>query len=155
MRPTWLGLHRCCDPECSETIGTAISDDGWRGPWRLLSDNAILPGAHGCEDPFLWRSERGFHRRGVRVLTRRGGLWARSHCRFVLLLIQFIPDLLTYSVPLFLKRQCDRTLGGGESRLAAHGAPRRATRDGQGSFPLSETVFSHTNPHTNLQIKRD
>ena len=27
------------------------------------------------------------------------------------LLIHFIPDLLTYSVPLFLKRQCDRTLG--------------------------------------------
>ena len=26
-------------------------------------------------------------------------------------LIHFIPDSLTYSVPLFLKRQCDRTLG--------------------------------------------
>jgi hypothetical protein len=37
---------------------------------------------------------------------------ARSHCRFVLLpLIHFIPESLTYSVPLFLKRQCDRTLG--------------------------------------------
>ena len=35
---------------------------------------------------------------------------ARSHCRFVLQVIHFIPDLLTYSVPLFLKRQCDRTL---------------------------------------------
>ena len=32
---------------------------------------------------------------------------------FVLPLIHFIPDLLTYSVLLFLKRQCDRTLGGG------------------------------------------
>jgi hypothetical protein len=36
---------------------------------------------------------------------------ARSHCRFVLPLIHFIPDLRTYSPPLFLKRQCDRTLG--------------------------------------------
>ena len=36
---------------------------------------------------------------------------ARSHCRFVLPLVRFIPDSLTYSVPLFLKRQCDRTLG--------------------------------------------
>ena len=27
----------------------------------MLSDNAILPGAHGCEDPFLWRSQRGYH----------------------------------------------------------------------------------------------
>ena len=35
---------------------------------------------------------------------------ARSHCRFVLPLIHFIPDSLRYSVPLFLKRQCDRTL---------------------------------------------
>ena len=30
---------------------------------------------------------------------------ARSHCRFVLPLIQFIPDPLTYSVHLILKRQ--------------------------------------------------
>ena len=37
---------------------------------------------------------------------------ARSHCRFVLPFIRFIPDSLTYSVPLFLKRQCDRTLVG-------------------------------------------
>ena len=35
---------------------------------------------------------------------------ARSHCRFAPPLIHFITDLLTYSVPLFLKRQCDRTL---------------------------------------------
>jgi hypothetical protein len=35
---------------------------------------------------------------------------ARSHYRFALLLVRFIPDLLPYSVPLFLKRQCDRTL---------------------------------------------
>ena len=41
----------------------------------------------------------------------RGGPRARSHCRSVLTLIHFIPDSLTYSVPLLLKRQCDRTLG--------------------------------------------
>jgi uroporphyrinogen-III synthase len=35
---------------------------------------------------------------------------ARSHCRFVLPLIHFIPDSLTHSVPLFMKRQCDRIL---------------------------------------------
>jgi ATP-dependent RNA helicase DDX5/DBP2 len=34
---------------------------------------------------------------------------ARSHYRFVPPLIRFIPDSLTNSVPLFLKRQCDRT----------------------------------------------
>ena len=41
----------------------------------------------------------------------RGPTRARSHCRFGLRLIRFIPDSLRYSVPLFLKRQCDRTLG--------------------------------------------
>ena len=40
-----------------------------------------------------------------------GEPWARSHCRFALPRIQFILDSLTYSVPLLLKRQCDRTLG--------------------------------------------
>jgi hypothetical protein len=43
----------------------------------------------------------------------------RSQCRFVLPRIHFIPESLTYSVPLSLKRQCDRTLGGG--RPAAEG----------------------------------
>ena len=37
---------------------------------------------------------------------------ARSHCRFVPPLTHFIPDELTYSVPLFLNRQCGRTPGG-------------------------------------------
>jgi hypothetical protein len=44
-------------------------------------------------------------------LSGHGAARARSHCHFVPPLIHFIPDLLTYSVPLFLKRQCDRTLG--------------------------------------------
>jgi hypothetical protein len=41
-----------------------------------------------------------------------GGDRARSHCHFARPLVHFTPDSLTYSVPLFLKRQCDRTLGG-------------------------------------------
>ena len=48
-----------------ETIGTAISDHGWGGPWRLLSKNAILHDAdgsiHHCEDPFIWKTARGWH----------------------------------------------------------------------------------------------
>ena len=35
----------------------------------------------------------------------------RSHCHFAPPLIHFVADLLTCSVPLYLKRQCDRTLG--------------------------------------------
>ena len=37
-------------------------------------------------------------------------LRVRPRCRFALLLTHFIPDSLRESVPLFLKRQCDRTL---------------------------------------------
>ena len=49
---------------------------------------------------------------GVENVERlRGYSRARSHCRFVLPLIHFIPYPLTYPVHLFLKRQCDRTLG--------------------------------------------
>eukprot|EP01050_Picozoa_sp_SAG11_P013451 SAG11_NODE_1573_length_4664_cov_3.235487_3_plen_395_part_00 len=48
-----------------ESIGTAVSHGGWRGPWRLLSRNAVLrntDGApHTCEDPFIWHSRRGWH----------------------------------------------------------------------------------------------
>ena len=43
--------------------------------------------------------------------TEHGLLRARSPRRFVLPIIHFIPDFLTYLVPLYLKRQCDRTLG--------------------------------------------
>ena len=42
---------------------------------------------------------------------RGGERRAQSHCRFVLPLIRFTPDLLRESVLLLLKRQCHRTLG--------------------------------------------
>ena len=44
---------------------------------------------------------------------------ARSHCRSVLPRIHFIPGSLIYSVPLFLKRQCDWTLCPMQERRAA------------------------------------
>jgi hypothetical protein len=43
-------------------------------------------------------------------------------------LIHFIPDLRTYSVPLFLKRQCDRTLGPARRRRPAARRPRPRQR---------------------------
>jgi hypothetical protein len=50
---------------------------------------------------------------------------ARSHCRFVLPLIHFMPDSRAYSLPLFLKRRCDRT-------LAADWRTVEGTRDSDG-----------------------
>jgi hypothetical protein len=54
---------------------------------------------------------------------------ARSHCCFVPPLTHVIPDSLRYSVPLFLKRQCDRTLGVAADALAElAAAPERGTQ---------------------------
>jgi hypothetical protein len=50
--------------------------------------------------------------RGRARFPAGGGARARSHCRFVLPPIHFIPDSLTYSVSLSLKRPRDRTPGG-------------------------------------------
>jgi hypothetical protein len=49
--------------------------------------------------------------RDVRWQTTQALLGLGRITRFVLPLIRFLPSSLTYSVPLFLKRQCDRTLG--------------------------------------------
>ena len=48
----------------------------------------------------------------------RGGDRARSHCRFAPPLTHFMSCFLTYSVPLFLNRQCGRTLGGDRAGLS-------------------------------------
>jgi hypothetical protein len=58
---------------------------------------------------------------GGRRAGAEGARRARSHCRLVAPLIHFVPVLLTYSVPLFLKRQCDRTIG---ARGGGSGRPR-------------------------------
>jgi hypothetical protein len=54
---------------------------------------------------------------------------ARSHCRFAPPLIHFIPESLTYSVPLFLKRQCDRTLGDAGDCIVGRRRVLQARRD--------------------------
>jgi hypothetical protein len=90
------------------TLGTSISE---------RQCDRTLPGRRRRR-----RSRRRRRRRGERRqhASQRGGAGsraraggrprARSHCRFVLPHIHFIPALRTYSVPQFLKRQCDRTL---------------------------------------------
>jgi hypothetical protein len=75
----------------------------------------------------------------------RGPARVRSHCRFVPLLIHFIPYLLRDLVALFLIviRQCDRTLGpaagqGGGGGARAAGEPARARgAAGRGLAPPS------------------
>jgi hypothetical protein len=108
------------------------------------------------------RSEQGRHLsggppgRGHRVYPVPppwGGHWARSRCRFVLPLIHFMPDSLTYSVPLCLKRQCDRTLGGqphqsagcscggAEAEAAGRGRRPRAGGAAEGLLAFCTSIF--------------
>ena len=72
-------------------------------PPRIFLSRAGCPRSPG--------TTRGSRSRSLCRGRGRGRSRARSHCRFVLPLIQLIPEPLTYSVPLVLKRQCDRTLG--------------------------------------------
>jgi hypothetical protein len=66
-------------------------------PWTPGSSRASSPARPRARTPSPART--------------RGPARARSHGCFVLPLILFIPDSLTYSAPLSLKGQCDRTLG--------------------------------------------
>ena len=83
-------------------------------PDLLMAPNAVL-----AVGPGQWTAARAA-RRATRTRSAAGHR-ARSHCRVVLPLIRFISDSLTYSVPLFLKRRCDRTPGGAGSGGLAQG----------------------------------
>ena len=88
----------------------AVADEVWRaarmGVVRPSGDSAHPPRPRADPRPSACGGALGLWARP------RGRVRARSHCRFVPLIL-FIPDSLTYSVSLFLKRQCDRTLGRG------------------------------------------
>jgi hypothetical protein len=107
------------------------------------------------------RPHQGEHGRPrLRQPRRHGEHRARSHFRFVPPLILFIPASLRYLVPLFLKRQCDRTLGGHTDRRGRHpGLPARpvhirdANSGGQGGRPAPLASRFHGSPtHFSLHL---
>jgi hypothetical protein len=75
---------------------------------------------------------------------------ARSHCRAVLPLIHFTPDSLRDSVPLFLKRRCNRALRSA-SRTTSAGGPSRRTRR-CASTPRS-SMSARTGPRQRRQLR--
>jgi hypothetical protein len=90
--------------------------NAWANLHRLGQPNTSLAQAHIV--PPVLSSESGgknfagdFEYTGAPHRPR-----ARSHCRFALPRTRFITDLLRESVPLFLKRQCDRILPPAEGR---------------------------------------
>ena len=74
---------------------------------------------------------------------------ARSHCRVAPPLVQFIPDSLTYSVSLYLKRHCDRALHAPRLSLicaVSAGGQRRGptvSASRAGDLSLSRSLTKH------------
>jgi hypothetical protein len=94
---------------CGDVERGTVFDGAAPQPLRmLLSNSSVLESADGQHWTLAgqWRPSYMDPMIGA-VRTHDGGLRARSHCRFVPPLIHFIPNLLTYSVLRFLKRQCD------------------------------------------------
>jgi hypothetical protein len=129
-RPRPLGSGTPMDP-CP---GSASADPLWRLSMQAPQGAGSERGAQ------VWRVAAG-----ITALALVGWHRAQSNCRFVLPLIHFITDSLSYSVPLLLKQQCDRTLGWQlfatgeriEARWITDGAP------GQGGLSLRRAaVFS-------------
>jgi arylsulfatase A-like enzyme len=84
------------------------------------------------------------------ITSDHGDIRARSHCRFVLPLIHFIPDSLTYSVALFLKRQCDRTLG--DMQMEKQQFYKMVPYDASASVPM---IIHDARPGRQLPLPRD
>ena len=64
-----------------------------------------------------------------------------SDCHFAVQLSHFIPNSRTYSVLLFLKRQCERTLGAQRARARERGL--RAPRRQGGLNPVTSLLTDH------------
>ena len=99
----------------------------------MLQENQHTKGVDSCALSGAAWPGRAPGAAGVVEALRPGAPRARSHCRFVLPFIHFIPNLLTYSVPQVLKRQCDRTLGVPRTQL--QGARRHAQIHRAGGAP--------------------
>jgi hypothetical protein len=76
----------------------------------------------------LWQPIENFTLSNITVTMHKGVRAGFGRIRFAPLPIRFISDQLREPVPLFLKRQCDRTLGA--SRVRVHGLERDEDRDG-------------------------
>jgi hypothetical protein len=75
---------------------------------------------------------------------------ARSHCRFVPPLIHSITDLLEYSAPIFLNRQCDRTLGPAHARGGAARGHQGGDHGGN-SAAMARLLAACADPNASVQ----
>jgi hypothetical protein len=98
-------------PRCSNKVTASLGRFGtvWNGLEQVVGDliccKTALRARGTGDGEFLCRDGESRHFSGFRpgeVAVRLGRIVALHHR----------PSTRTYSVPLFLKRQCDRTLGG-------------------------------------------
>jgi hypothetical protein len=95
--------------QCERTPGKEL--------WKLLVKRleTVLLVQHWSQSQMISYESGQLQQRRQRfeLFTRdpEGTFRDRLHCRFVPPLIHSMPDSLTYSVRLFLKRQCDQTPG--------------------------------------------
>jgi hypothetical protein len=115
------------------------------GPTRTFRANltpASLP-ARGAGPERGGRAGGG----GLRAdVLRPFGQGSAARCRFVPPLIHFTPESLTYSVPLYLKQQRDRTLVGLAYRAAEGPAAAAA------ALLTCEFIGSHARPNAGIPL---
>jgi hypothetical protein len=121
--------------EAEELAADGGGDGGWQCLACTLTNGANSVACGVCDAPRGLGAKRArmpvqtFRARPASNTLRgdEGEARARSYCRFVLPRIHFIPDPLTHSVPISLKRQCDRTLGEAAAAPSPARGPKRAT----------------------------
>jgi hypothetical protein len=86
---------------------------------RATAQRSVRRGAGGGREATRARTSR--HATALAAAARIAAVTprVRSHCRFAPPSIHFIPDFRCYSVPLVLKRRCDRTLVTPSSSMTA------------------------------------
>jgi hypothetical protein len=91
-------------------------------------------GGRGLSSMFrLHHNDPLYFRGKLELVWRDGGMTrARSHCHVVRPLIFFMQDSLTYSVGLFLKRQCDLGNPRNDATVRPHAKVPAAERWGGG-----------------------
>jgi hypothetical protein len=107
--------------QCDRTAGADQTDLGPRAGTGApaLARRRVGRGARNLGRCVALAARRRRRPRAAAAAPGAGAGRVISDCYFAVQLDHFILDSLRLSVPLFLKRQCDRTVGTGDGRVSA------------------------------------
>jgi hypothetical protein len=131
--PASWRLHAVLKTRCALSFATprricAVRKRGLRPHLRVGAETDVLEPGPDRLRVGTWGQQLPVSQAGCRR--------PRSHCRVVLPLIHFTPDLLRGSVPLFLKRPYDQTLCRREvTSIRSHAGARAAGEDARPRRP--------------------